>query len=276
VSENSKKKYLPGIVATVAILVVVALAFVGLKSLFPDPPGTETITTFVQPAPATITLIKPVVIDCRAYIRAEIPVKGESKTVGHYILFSKTWNTDTLDLHAVGDVDVCVPPDASIIESSQDGSEVSVEIDATRVVFNRPRVDNLATGIKVSYDEGAGKTFLRILPLASLFIDTNADDMTVQAEGFAQSVIGSSECMAVAWPAVKDAISLAYESQAQAKPLPDGSLPKVSVEFVGTPNYAQYAEVIDTTPFGDDVTFRVDSDGIQCTVVDSALQPAEE
>lgn len=259
------KTLAPGVIA-VGVVVIVVL---WVANFFNLDQRLERNDTIRQSGAVEIFEIKPVNIDCRAVVRASIPVKGESQYIVHTPLGSKTLNTDTIWLTAIGDVDVCFPPEASEVVKQADGSWL-VTIDSSKTVFNRPRVDALATGNSVDYEDGAGRDIMSAVPLVNAFIDTNAHELTLEAVAFAQSLIASSECMAAAWPPVQEAVTAAYAEQAALGGL---SADQVTVVFKGAPFYAQYKQDIDTSVFGDGVEFEVEAGGINCSILPEAFQP---
>ncbi len=231
-----------------------------------DSPEVERQDTFRKHGPVRIVKIVPEALECRAYVQAEIPVKGESQYIWKTPLFSKTLNTDTITFTAIGDVEVCFPAEGATVHAKNDGSWL-VEIDSSQAVFNRPRVDALATENSVDYKPGAGREIIEFVPIVDYFIDTNAHELTAEAFAYAQALIGGSDCMNAAWQPVQKAIVLSYQDQAARKGADPGA---VEVIFTNQPDFEQHAKVFDTGVF-DGVEFEIDTENDRCVVLEDAL-----
>ena len=157
----------------------------------------------VEEGPAQVIEITPIALDCRARIVAEVPVIGTQRTQ----VVGQTISTDTVRMRAIGDVDTCVQADGVEINERTDGS-IGVIIEAESIVFNRPRVDAVATMESVSTDRGFVGQLVEILPW------TNEDDeLTPAAFAFAQEVIDSSACKQAAYEQTEAVIIQAYTQQ---------------------------------------------------------------
>lgn len=201
--------------------------------------------------PAEITKVTPISLDCRARIKAEVPVVGTQRTS----VIGATVSTDTVRLRAVGDVDTCVSSDGVEIIERPDGTTIVI-IEASAIRFERPRVDAIATMDSVTTDRGIVGQLVGALPW------TNEDDeLTPAAFAFAQTVIGGSACMQAAYEQTEAALASAYEDQLVAQGQPRTA---VDVVISGTPNFAQ--NDVDLSVLGD---FEfVEEQGTICVVAD--------
>ncbi|MGI9607805.1 MAG: hypothetical protein ACR2P0_16880 [Acidimicrobiales bacterium] len=180
----------------------------------------------VEEGPAEIVEITPLALDCRARIRAEVPVIGTQRTT----VAGATVSTDTVRMRAIGDVDTCVAADGVEIHQRADGT-IGVIVDAEAIEFVRPRVDAVATMDSVTTDRGILNQLVEALPF------TNEDDeLTPAAFAFAQTVIGGSSCMRAAYDETSVAITSAYIEQL----LEQGGDPEdLDVVIAGLPDFAQ-------------------------------------
>ncbi len=202
-----------------------------------------------EAGPAQVVAIEPLALDCRARIVAEVPVIGTQRTE----VAGATVSTDTVRLRAVGDVDTCVASDGVEIIERADGTW-GVIIDADAIEFVRPRVDAVATMNSVETDRGIVNQLVEALPW------TNEDDqLTPAAFAFAQTVIGSSECMMAAYDQTAAALEAAYRDQLAEQ---GGNPADIDVIISGVPNFDQ--NEIDEKVLGD-VEFVEDA-GTSCVV----------
>lgn len=225
---KNTKKY----VSIITIVVIIGLLGYALNNLvfhYQLPFGNHTKSAINSDGPARIVRIEPIVLDCRARISAEVPVRGKKNHQVTVFGMTKTYRTDTVHLVATGDVETCVNGGADIRQVN--GGGWRVVIPAKSVVFNRPRVDAVATTASVRTGKGwVGK-------LTDIFPWVSENNRLVPASyAFAQRVIGGSSCMEAAWQPTKNAVETAYRQQAKSKHV-DPS--KVSVTFSGQPDFAQ-------------------------------------
>ena len=164
--------------------------------------------------------VEPISLDCRARVNAVVPVTGRRE---HKVL-GRTYRTDTVSLVAVGDVDTCVDGGATQITVAESGATL-VRIPAESIRFVRPRVDTVATAGSVEVSKGLVGKYTDQYPWVS-------DDLglTPEAYAVAQTVIGSSECMAAAMDRTEQLITSAYETEAIERGADPG---EVTVQIVG-------------------------------------------
>ncbi len=215
----------------VALLLVVALFSFGWVDInWPWEDIVTEETTIEIPVdeagPAQIVSIEPIALDCRARISAEVPVIGTQRTE----VAGATVSTDTVRLRAVGDVDTCVRSDGVEVIERADGTW-GVIIDAEAIEFVRPRIDAVATMNSVETDRGIVNQVVEALPW------TNEDDtLTPAAFAFAQTVIGSSDCMMAAYDQTSAALEDAYRQQLVDQ---GGDPADIDVIISGVPNFGQ-------------------------------------
>ncbi len=174
-------------------------------------------------------------IDCRARTDVTAPVKDEAQSIVHTFVGSFTWNTDTVWMKAQGDVTTCFPADGAVVTTR--GSHMTVDVDASRAVFYRPRVKPAATARSVHYEPGAGRRVVDFVPLINYFVmKENGSRLTLEAEQFAQSIIGGSRCMKASWTATRRAITTAYHKYAKRHGV---SPANVTINFNGSPRFDQ-------------------------------------
>lgn len=175
-------------------------------------------------------------IDCRARTDVAAPVKDEAQHIIHTFFGSFTWNTDTVWMNAQGDVTTCFPADGAVVTTT--GNRMTVDVDTTRTVFYRPRVKPAATARSVRYEPGAGRRVAGFVPLFDYFVmKENGSRLTLEAEQFAQSIIGGSRCMKASWKATRRAITTAYHKYAKQHGI---ARHNVTINFNGSPRFDQH------------------------------------
>jgi hypothetical protein len=173
--------------------------------------------------------------------------------------------TDRAGLTAIGDIDVCVQIGASRVMTDANGQQ-TVSISAADIKYHRPRVDTVLTAQSVWYDAGWQAKLTDWLP----FVSDN-QSLSPAAFAYAQLVIGSHDCIAASWEVVVTGLHEAYRQQAVNQGIDPQS---ISVEIVGSPDFAAYAESImaDYTPeeraqaerYVTDFNFAVQEDEVVC------------
>ncbi len=238
--------------AAIVVVGVIVLANVGVIDMrwpWENSKLASTESAVLQPETATIVEVEPIALDCRARIHTVVPIEArrEHKLVG------QTYRTDTIEMSAVGDIDTCVDAaDVEIVSRSDGSTRVLVPADAIR--FERPRVDAVATLGSVYYDKGFVGKITDVFPWVS-----DDSGLTPAAYAYAQTVIGSSECMQQAFETTEAAMRAAYEDQLRAM----GADPnQLSIDIVGEPSFEldSGAEVLE----GFD--FDVDEAATSCSV----------
>lgn len=206
--------------------------------------------------------VRPLDLPCKSRIDARVPVQGEAKYTVHSFIGSLTVNTDTVRLTAIGDVDTCFPAAGAVVEKAAE--DWLVRIDASQTVFNRPRVKPAATARSVNYKPGFGRLVADFVPIIDYFmVKENSSQLTLEAQAFAQSVIGGSRCMRAAWPATKQAIVQTYQDEARRQ----GIKPqRVQVTFSGQPRFDQNDMKKVPEEFGA-TKFTVDNHRTECRLV---------
>lgn len=210
-------------------------------------------TTVAQPTEAEVVEIEPVALDCRARIHAVVPVEGRQE----HKLFGQTYRTDTVNIDAVGDIDTCVDASQVDIVEAADGT-FRVTVPAAAITFERPRVDAVETMNSVRYDEGFVGKLTDVFPWVS-----DNTELTPAAYAYAQTVIGSSECMAEAFALTEQVMISAYQDQLTAQGEPSTN---VQVRVIGEPDFG---EPVATALAGMD--FTVGAAGATCSVDDGAF-----
>ena len=210
-----------------------------------------------QPETATIVDIEPIALDCRARIHTVVPIEGKRD----HKLVGQTYRTDTVSVTAVGDIDTCVDAAGVEIVTRADGS-TRVLVPASAIRFERPRVDTVATLDSVHFDKGFVGKLTDVFPWVS---DNNG--LTPAAYAYAQTIIGSSECMQQAFRATETAMRRAYHDQLTAA----GADPtKLDIDVIGQPDFAGTTVPIDEL---DGFDFTIDSAETRCTVSAGAYLP---
>lgn len=239
--------------AAIGVLALVLLWVNAIDVNWPwqDVAGNESAVE--QPETATITSVQPIALDCRARIHSVVPIEGkrEHDVSGH------VYRTDTVTMNAVGDIDTCVDAGEVDIITGDDGT-TTVLIPADAIEFVRPRVDTVATLDSVVYDKGVLGKLVDAFP----WVDDN-NTLTPAAYAYAQTVIGSGECMQAAFDVTQQALRSAYRDQAVERGIAAES---VRVEIVGQPDFDSVPgpEVLD------EFEFSVDENATSCQVDASA------
>lgn len=246
------------VVAVIGLIVFIQLGIANLSWPWDDAAVASETTTIVQPETAEIVEIEPITLDCRARIHTVVPVEGKRD---HDVL-GQTYRTDTVTMTAVGDIDTCVDAtDVEVIVRDDGSARVLVPADA--IEFVRPRVDAVATLDSVTFDEGLIGKVAGALPWVS-----DNSKLTPAAFAYAQTVIGSSECMAEAYHVTTQAMVEAYEQQMEAAGLDPADL---EVEIIGDPAFDQQPDVGDLGDF----VFETSTDGASCSVSADAYAGAQ-
>lgn len=209
-----------------------------------------------QPEAATIITVEPIALDCRARISSLVPIEGRKE----HSFAGQVYRTDTVKMTVVGDIDTCVESGEVEVVHRDDGS-VRVIVPADAIRFERPRVDTVATLDSVVYDKGALGKLTDVFPWVS-----DDSGLTPAAYAYAQTIIGSTDCMSKAFDTTQRAVVKAYRDQLIAGGH-DPSL--VIVDIVGKPDFSTTAapeEVLD----GYD--FTVDTAATSCTVAAGAFE----
>ncbi len=237
-----------GFVALIGALVV-AFGIVRFSGpSFPD--FTEVDVELTLPDEARIVRVEPIRLDCRARVFAEVPVEGRRE----HEAFGRVYRTDRITMRAYGDVDTCVDGTGTRVDHHPDGS-TEVAIDASSIVFVRPRVDAVRTAGTVDVDRGVVGKLVDAFP----WVDDNLG-LTPAAYAFAQNVIGSSRCMEAAYTVTEDLLIDAYRDQAVEQGVdPD----RLSVTVEGRPTF----DDPDPVELGD-VELWAGSDGVSCRASD--------
>lgn len=242
-----------------AVIGVLALALLWSGAIdvnWPWEDLNEEESALEQPETATITSVEPIALDCRARIHSVVPIEGKRE----HELAGQVYRTDTVTMNAIGDIDTCVDSSAVDVITGADGS-TTVLIPADAIEFVRPRVDTVATLDSVEYDKGVLGKLTDAFPWVS-----DNTTLTPGAYAYAQTVIGSGECMAAAFDVTEEALRSAYRDQAVERGIDQGSL---RVEIVGQPEFAQSPgpEVLD------EFEFTVDASATTCQVDPNAYAP---
>ncbi|MBP7930432.1 MAG: hypothetical protein KAZ88_07225 [Acidimicrobiia bacterium] len=213
--------------AGLGILALIAVAVKGDILSFHSPFGNlsdvvEETTSVEQAQTATVTQIEPIALDCRARIHAVIPITAKRE----HSVMGQVYRTDTVTLDAIGDIDTCVEAGSTTITTMPDG-RVQVVVPAQAIHFERPRVDAVATAGSFDFDKGAVGKATDVLP----WVDDNSSLAPV-AYAYAQSIIGSSECLYIAFDRTVEALKLAYVNQLAAQGV---AAEQVNVTVLGRP-----------------------------------------
>ncbi|MEM9465948.1 MAG: hypothetical protein AAGA90_11275 [Actinomycetota bacterium] len=246
------------VVAIVGLIVFIQLGVANIRWPWDNPAVASETTTIVQPKEAEIVEIEPIALDCRARIHTVVPVEGKRD---HDVL-GQTYRTDTVEMTAVGDIDTCVDATEVEIVVRDDGS-ARVLVPADAIEFVRPRVDAVATLDSVTYDEGLLGKLSGALPWVS-----DNSRLTPAAFAYAQTVIGSSECMQQAYEITTEAMVEAYEGQMASAGLDPDDL---EVEIIGEPDFNALPEAGDLGDF----EFETTDTGASCSVATDAFAGSE-
>ncbi len=178
------------------------------------------------PEAARIVKVDPIDLECKARVYAEVPVYGEREhKIGEWV-----YRVDRISMVAYGDVDTCVQGDTTQITYNSDGS-TEVVIPGEAIEFVRPRVDAVKTAESVTVDKGFAGKLSDVFPWVS-----DNDNLTPNAYAYAQTVIGSSQCMQEAYEVTEGILLEAYAQQAVRQ----GADPsKITVRIDGEPEFAE-------------------------------------
>lgn len=212
--------------------------FVGLPTVV-EVDIEDQITVDIPNEPEIIR-IDPIALDCRARTDVAVSARG---IMDHYATIDLplvapkrvVYRTDSLEYQGVGDVETCVPPEASTI--FQTTKETKVTIDASQVVFNRPRL-TFAKDFEINYDQGLLGKITNAAPWVS--DDSPLYDLTLHQ---AQKQVASESCMRKAWSATQAAVRNAYYGIVAEQYGIDAS--SITVHFVGEPNFWQAGKAPD-------------------------------
>ncbi|MEO0493326.1 MAG: hypothetical protein AAF081_07910 [Actinomycetota bacterium] len=246
------------VVAVVGLIVFIQLGVANISWPWDSPVVASETTTIVQVEEAEIVEIEPIALDCRARIHTIVPVEGKRD---HDVL-GQTYRTDTVRMQAVGDIDTCVDATEVEVVVREDGT-ARVLVPADAIEFVRPRVDAVATLDSVTYDQGFVGKITDALPWVS-----DNSSLTPAAFAYAQTVIGSSECMQEAYATTTQAMIEAYEKQMAAAGLDPADL---EVEIIGDPDFGDLPDAGDLGDFD----FETTDDGASCSVADDAYDGDE-
>ncbi len=208
---------------------------------------------------ARIVAIEPVALDCRARVHVEVPVEG----VRDHKALGQVYRTDRVTLEAIGDVDTCVEGDSVRVERFDDGG-VEVTVDASSIVFVRPRVDAVATADSLEVDQGFVGKVTDVFP----WVDDDLG-LTPLAYAYAQNVIGSSACMETAYTVTEEILLDAYRRQYEEQ---GGEPGRFSVRIEGEPEFPDPADI----ELEDGVRLEVDGGQVSCVVIDGPAAPTSE
>ena len=248
-----------GLVLISSALVIILLVSLGaLKVSVPGflPDVTQNTTDVTYPELPTIVTIEPIALDCRARIEAEVPIEGRKE----HKLLGQVYRTDTVSMTVVGDIDTCVSAGSVEVINRDDGS-VRVIVPADAITFERPRVDTVATLDSVDYDKGTLGKLTDAFPWVS-----DDSGLTPAAYAYAQTVIGSTDCMTKAFDTTKRAIVRAYRDQL----IQAGHDPSmITIDIVGQPDLST-TQAPEEALQGFD--FAVDTLATSCTVAAGAFE----
>ena len=254
------------LVAIAALIIASNLGVIGITwpwERIPEVMAAETIVE--QPVEAVVYDIEPIALDCRARIRASVPIEGRRE----HTMFGQVYRTDTVSMTALGDIDTCVAADRVEIAELADG-RFQVLVPASAITFERPRVDAVATRDSVRIDKGMIGKFTDALPWVS-----DGSGLTPAAYAYAQDVVGSSECMRRAWDITAVTVRRAYQEQLAAQ---GGDRDAVTVVISGAPTFpdppAGRIEAFDFTVAGGGVDCRVDGGAYDVDVAETGSNPA--
>lgn len=254
---DSGKSDLP-VILVVAGLVIVALLGLGAVNVNWPWQGDALVDetrVVLQKTEAKIFAIEPINLDCRARIRAQVPVVG----IKEHRALGQVYRTDEVTMEAVGDVDTCVEASGVVIRQGAADEVTTVIIPASAIRFERPRVDAPATQSSVTFDKG----FVGKVTDAFPWVE-DTEGLTPAAYTFAQGVIGSSDCMREAYEVTTGLITEAYKQQ-MANQGGDPDLVDVIIE--GEPDFYQNVDDLRTL---DQFEFEAAQAGLECELTDPA------
>lgn len=255
---NTATRSLTGIavVAIAGLVLFAQLGFADLRWPWENPEIISRSSSVAALEKATVVEIEPIALDCRARIHTSVPLVG----VREHRALGQVYRTDTVTMTAIGDIDTCVDATQVEIEVNDDGT-ARVFVPAAAIEFVRPRVDAVATLDSVTYDQGLIGKITDIFPWVS-----DDHDLTPAAYAYAQTVIGSSECMAEAYDTTRAAMDEAYRAQMEAAGLdPDD----IEVYIDGEPDFeATGTDIAELDGFD----FHVDGENPTCEVAPDAYR----
>jgi hypothetical protein len=235
------------VLGLIALVGGVALSLGMISFSAPSLPHfTDVAVELSLPREARIVDVEPIRLDCRARVFAEVPVEGRRE----HTAFGRVYRTDRITLRAHGDVDTCVDGTGTSVEVGPDGT-TEVVIDASSIVFVRPRVDAVRTAGTVDVDKDMVGKVVDAFP----WVDDDLG-LTPAAYAYAQNVIGSSPCMETAYEVTRGLLIEGYRAQAIEQGVdPD----RLTVTIDGQPTFTDPAPV----ELGD-VELWAGSSGVSC------------
>lgn len=223
---NWLKGVAAGVVLSVLALVALRSGFLDINWPWERLPDIASVETEIDADEARIASVEPIALDCRARVRAVVPVEG----VREHRLLGQVYRTDRLRMEAIGDVDTCVEGAGVEVTRRGDGT-TEVVVPAESIVFARPRVDAAATAGSVEVGKGALGKLTDVFP----WVDESSG-LVPQGYAYAQSVIGGSACMQAAYTETTEELVEGYRSQLAEQGIdPD----RVVVRIEGRPRFEQ-------------------------------------
>ena len=107
------------LVAVAGLVIATNLGVIGVTwpwERIPEVMAAETIVE--QPEEAVIYAIDPIALDCRARIRASVPIEGRRE----HTMVGQVYRTDTVSMTALRDIDTYVAADRVEIAELADGA----------------------------------------------------------------------------------------------------------------------------------------------------------
>lgn len=246
------KTFLGGAIIGVLALTALVFWFGAVSLTWPWstlPELGEVEVALAIPTEARIASVEPVTLDCRARVHVEVPVEGRRE----HSVFGQVYRTDTVTMHAIGDVDTCVEGTSAQVIQRRDGS-TEVVIPGESIRFVRPRVDAVATADSVEVEKGFTGKITDIFP----WVSDNLG-LTPLAYAYAQNVIGGSDCMQSAYGVTEDLLAEAYRQQFIDQGLdPD----QLTVRIEGEPTFEQPLPL----ELGDGVAMTVSDGEVACVL----------
>jgi hypothetical protein len=256
--------WMKGLLAGVALSLLAFLAFAtGVVSLrWPGPRLPELSRVDVDvalPGAARIAAVEPITLDCRARVRAVVPVEG----VREHRFLGQVYRTDRVQMEAIGDVDTCVEG-ASVGVAHHDDGTTEIVVPAESIRFVRPRVDAPATAGSVRVTKGVVGKVTDVFP----WVDETSE-LLPHGYAYAQHVIGGSACMQAAYAETADALVEGYHRQFAEQ----GFEPeRLRVRIEGRPDFGQN----DPPPLPGDIRFSVDTGAVSCIPIPSEGEHAPD
>lgn len=165
-----------------------------LTALVPLP---EHATTQELAEPVEVKIkLEPLGLECRAYLYGETYISFKKE----HQLGSRTYRTDTLEIMAYLDVDLCLPESAVIVEEGI--SKTIIIYDASELIWRRPRVD--ASRTQTYFSKGAVGKLTDVAP----WVEENSS-LYDDALAFTQERVLQA-CADPAEEAIKGAIKASY------------------------------------------------------------------